>query len=84
MRPLTNRCSFIYIHAIFLQELFNDASKALFKATGDRAYFRNVTILAPTSWNIDGAEPATIESFDKVLFIECSLIGQSGRYYHDY
>ncbi|XP_067949142.1 calcium-activated chloride channel regulator 3A-1-like isoform X2 [Watersipora subatra] len=48
-----------------IQELLNKSSATLFAATSYRAYFRKVTILVPTSWNVSNAQPATMESFDK-------------------
>lgn len=49
-----------------LQSLFNEASSTLFKATGFRAYFKDVTILVPTNWTVPGAEAAKTESYEKV------------------
>lgn len=70
-----------------IQEVLNDASQVLFQATGYRAYFKEVTILVPTSWNMPTAQPATVESFDKAslsifVYHNLSLVGKNiGLYY---
>ena len=52
-----------------LQNYFTEASKVLFKATKYRAYFRNITILLPSTWNEFSFDPATRESFERANII---------------
>ena len=60
-----------------LQDLFIDASSALFTATDNRAFFKEVTILVPQSWkNVQGieVEAATTESLNKVPSADSIMI----------
>ncbi|KAK3596911.1 hypothetical protein CHS0354_031690 [Potamilus streckersoni] len=38
-----------------LKTIFTEASETLFKATNSSAYFRNITIVIPKSWNVNPA-----------------------------
>ena len=45
-----------------LKELFTSASRELYGATRQRAFFKEVTILVPQGWSIE-AEPSVDETF---------------------
>ena len=51
-----------------LKELLTKASAELYGATKRRAYFKNVTILVPKTWNLDEAEAAVDETFEDAEF----------------
>ena len=43
-------CIFLYSFVLFLQALLKDTSHALHKALDQRAYFKSVIIVVPSSW----------------------------------
>ena len=45
-----------------------DASPVLYKATGDRAFFKSVNILIPISWTHIEANLSTWETFDVRIY----------------
>lgn len=49
-----------------LQDLFTRASAVLYRASETRSYFKEITILVPSTWEQESAEPALAEVFDKV------------------
>ena len=51
-----------------LKELLTKASAELYGATRQRAYFKDVTILVPKTWNLDEAEAAVDETFEDAEF----------------
>ena len=50
-----------------LKELFTSASRELYRATRQRAFFKEVTILVPQGWSIE-AEPSVDETFEDAEF----------------
>ena len=50
-----------------LKELFTSASRELYGATRQRAFFKEVTILVPQGWSIE-AEPSVDETFEDAEF----------------
>ncbi|XP_077998190.1 calcium-activated chloride channel regulator 1-like [Glandiceps talaboti] len=53
-----------------IKELFTNASQALYQATRQRAFFKDITILIPRTWSDDiPNEPATTEIFHTANFI---------------
>ncbi|XP_035676245.1 calcium-activated chloride channel regulator 4-like [Branchiostoma floridae] len=48
-----------------IKDAFTSASRALCQATKNRAYFANITILLPKTWNETNYPPATDESFSR-------------------
>ena len=51
---------------MILQNIWTDASKVLWAATKNRAYFGSITILVPRTWNKLSYSNATTETYDKV------------------
>ena len=51
-----------------IKDLLTKASAELYGATRQRAYFKEVTILVPQTWNLDEAEPAVDETFKDAEF----------------
>ena len=51
-----------------IKELLTKASEELYGASRQRAYFKEVTILVPHSWNLDEAEAAGDETFEFAEF----------------
>ena len=51
-----------------IKDLLTKASAELYGATRQRAYFKEVTILVPQTWNLDEAEPAVDETFKDADF----------------
>ena len=51
-----------------IKELLTKASAELYGATRQRAYFKDVTILVPQSWDLDEAEAAVDETFKDAEF----------------
>ena len=51
-----------------IKELLTKASEELYGASRQRAYFKEVTILVPHSWNLDEAEAAIDETFENAEF----------------
>ena len=51
----------------FFPELFTSASAELFKVTGRRAFFEEVTILIPMAWNLS-VEGSVDETFEEAEF----------------
>ena len=47
-----------------IKDLLTKASAELYGATRQRAYFKEVTILVPQTWNLDKAEAAVDETFE--------------------
>ncbi|XP_070557745.1 calcium-activated chloride channel regulator 1-like [Ptychodera flava] len=49
-----------------IKAVFTEASETLYRATNNRAFYRNITILVPSSWSDDDSkyEVATTEMFD--------------------
>ena len=63
-------CEYVYkVHSDCpFQIVMINGSKALYDATNNRAFFKEVTILVPYWWNMSDAKPATIESFSTANF----------------
>ena len=51
-----------------IKDLLTKASAELYGATRQRAYFKEVTILVPQTWNLDEAEAAVDETFKDAEF----------------
>ena len=51
-----------------IKNLMTKASAELYGATRQRAYFKEVTILVPQTWNLDEAEAAVDETFKDAEF----------------
>ena len=51
-----------------IKELLTKASAELYRATRQRAYFKEVTILVPQTWNLDEAQAAVDETFEDAEF----------------
>ena len=51
-----------------IKDLMTKASAELYGATRQRAYFKEVTILVPQTWNLDEAEAAVDETFKDAEF----------------
>merc|ERR1711971_469223 len=51
-----------------IKDLLTKASAELYGATRQRAYFKEVTILVPQTWNLDEAEAAVDETFEDAEF----------------
>jgi len=51
-----------------IKDLLTKASAELYGATRQRAYFKDVTILVPQTWNLDEAEAAVDETFEDAEF----------------
>ena len=50
-----------------VKEIWTDASRVLFEATRNSAYFRKIKILVPTTWNTTGPyDVAGTESYNQV------------------
>ena len=50
------------------KDLLTKASAELYGATRQRAYFKEVTILVPQTWNLDEAEAAVDETYEDAEF----------------
>ena len=51
-----------------IKGLLTKASEELYGASRQRAYFKEVTILVPQTWNMDDAEAAVDETFEDAEF----------------
>ena len=51
---------------MILQNIWTDASKVLWAATKNRAYFGDIAILVPKTWKKFSYLDATAETYDKV------------------
>ncbi|XP_050712109.1 calcium-activated chloride channel regulator 1-like isoform X8 [Eriocheir sinensis] len=81
-----------------LKKVLNETSQALFKATGNKLFFRKVKILVPSTWrNIAVDQAATSESYensdlrvdlknpvygDQVYTVQPGGCGEPGQYIH--
>lgn len=72
-RCRTKSCVIHVLWFISLQALLNAASQTLFKATRFRAYFKEVTILIPSTWNMS-AQVAIGQTFDQVYCVNNCFI----------
>ena len=46
--------------------MWTDASSVLYQATGNRAYYKKITILVPKTWKSETYAGAKTETYDKV------------------
>ena len=51
-----------------IKDLLTKASAELYGATRQRAYFKEVTILLPKTWNLDEVEPAVDKTYADAEF----------------